>query len=76
MSFVDVRDPYTKKLLFRYDPVRNLVEIQERKVRRIVDLCQYQSGLKSVKNAVIVEQTTEQPQGTESVFKNAMSERS
>ncbi len=26
--FVDVRDPTTKRLLFRYDPTRELIEIK------------------------------------------------
>lgn len=41
MSFVDVRHPFTHKLLFRYDPVRQLIEIQERKVRTVIDLQEF-----------------------------------
>jgi len=36
--FVDVREPVTGKLLFRYDPERNLIEIQRRGVVTVVDL--------------------------------------
>jgi hypothetical protein len=39
--FLDVREPHTNRLLFRYDPLRQLVEIQERKVKTVVDLTQY-----------------------------------
>lgn len=37
-GFVDVREPHTKRLLFRYDPARNLVEVQARGVKTVVDL--------------------------------------
>ena len=40
LSFVDVREPHTNKLLFRYDPERNLVEVQRRGVKTVVDLTQ------------------------------------
>lgn len=43
MAFIDVREPHTKKLLFRYDPSREIIEIQERKVKTVVDLRQYQA---------------------------------
>jgi len=43
MAWVDVREPYTKKLLFRYDPIRCIIEIQERKVKTVVDLTQYEA---------------------------------
>ncbi len=36
--FMDVRDPHDGSLLFRYDPVRKLVEIRKRKVVRLIDL--------------------------------------
>lgn len=39
--FVDVRNPYTDKLIFRYDPIRNIVEHQVRGVKAIIDLNQY-----------------------------------
>lgn len=37
-SFVEVREPHTKRLLFRYDPGRNLVEVQARGIKTVVDL--------------------------------------
>jgi hypothetical protein len=41
MSFVDIREPHTDKLLFRYDVDRNLIEIQRRGEKTLVDLSQY-----------------------------------
>lgn len=38
MGWLDVREPVTGKLLFRYDPERNLIEIQRRGVVTVVDL--------------------------------------
>ena len=38
----DVRDPEHHKLLFRYDPLRNLVEVGSRGVVHVVDLTVYQ----------------------------------
>lgn len=40
-TFVDVRDPHTGKLLFRYDPKRQLVEVVQRGVRTLIDLSAY-----------------------------------
>lgn len=40
--FIDVREPGTSWLLFRYDPERHLIEIQRRGVRTLIDLTQYQ----------------------------------
>lgn len=39
-QFISVREPHTNKLLFRYDPVRLLVEVQRRGVKTVVDLTQ------------------------------------
>jgi protein tyrosine phosphatase (PTP) superfamily phosphohydrolase (DUF442 family) len=41
-DFVDVREPVTDKLLFRYDADRDIIEVQRRGVRTLVDLRQYQ----------------------------------
>jgi hypothetical protein len=41
-DFVDVREPQTEKLLFRYDPDRDIIEVQRRGVKTLVDLRQYQ----------------------------------
>jgi len=41
LGFVDVRDPLTGKLLFRYDARRSLVEVKQGKAPVIVDLGEY-----------------------------------
>lgn len=40
-SFVEVRDPHTGKLLFRFDAGRDLIEIQKRGKMTVVDLSQF-----------------------------------
>lgn len=42
-AFIPVHEPKTGRLLFRYDPERQLIEIQRRKVITVVDLAQYHS---------------------------------
>ena len=42
-DFVDVREPQTEKLLFRYDPDRDIIEVQRRGVKTVVDLTQYRA---------------------------------
>ena len=37
----DVRDPDHGKLLFRYDPLHNLVQVGSRGVIHVVDLSEY-----------------------------------
>ena len=37
----DVRDPATNKLLFRFDPARDLVQVGSRGVYHLVDLTEY-----------------------------------
>jgi len=41
MSFVDVREPHTNKLLFRFDAERDIIEVQRRGVKTLVDLYPY-----------------------------------
>ena len=41
MAFVDVREPHTGKMLFRFDAERDLIEIQRRQKVTLVDLTQY-----------------------------------
>ena len=41
--FVDVRHPYTGKLLFRFDPERDLIEIGERGKTTLIDLTPYRT---------------------------------
>jgi len=38
MGYIPVREPATNKLLFRFDPDRNLIEIKVRGVVTVVDL--------------------------------------
>lgn len=47
MGWLDVREPVTGKLLFRYDPERNLIEIQRRGVVTVVDLNHWECARKS-----------------------------
>ncbi len=39
--FIEVREPGTGKLLFRFDPERDLIQIARRGVVTVVDLSQY-----------------------------------
>lgn len=45
MSFVDIREPRTNWLLARFDPERDILEIQRRGVKTTVDLAQYRPQL-------------------------------
>lgn len=42
-GFVDVREPHTEKLLFRFDPIRDIIEVQRRGVITVVDLTQFRA---------------------------------
>jgi hypothetical protein len=44
MMFREVREPITGRLLFRFDPERDLIEYQERNMRVIIDLTQYRDN--------------------------------
>jgi hypothetical protein len=39
--FVEVREPQTQKLLFKFDPSRDIIEVQRRGVKTLVDLREY-----------------------------------
>lgn len=39
--FREIREPLTNKLLFRFDPERDLVEVRRRGVPVIIDLAEY-----------------------------------
>lgn len=41
--FIPIRSPFNHKLLFKYEPTHNLIEIVNRGQRLIVDLQQYQA---------------------------------
>jgi len=43
--FTEVREPYTGKLLFRFDPERDLIEIQDRGQKTIIDLSQFRRAV-------------------------------
>jgi hypothetical protein len=38
MSYLDIREPGTNHLLFRYDPTRRLIEIKNRERLTVIDL--------------------------------------
>jgi hypothetical protein len=46
-GFVDVRDKETGKMLFRYDPAAEIVEVQKRGQKMYVDLKSYQQSATS-----------------------------
>ena len=50
-QFVDVTEPYTGKLLLRYDPLRSIIEIQRRGVKTVIDLTQYKAPMSAQGNA-------------------------
>lgn len=62
MTYIDVRDPTTNKLLFRYDPVRRLVQIKQDRVIALVDLAQYDPQPPML--VVITPETLKSLQGT------------
>ena len=41
--FIDVRQRIMTRLLFGYDPNREIIEIQERGIRTLIDLTEYQA---------------------------------
>jgi len=50
MGYVDVREPGSGKLLFRFDPKRDIIEIQRRQVRTLVDLSRYRETVEGCKS--------------------------
>jgi hypothetical protein len=42
-GFIDVLEPHTAKLLFRFDPIRDIIEVQRRGVKTVVDLAKYRA---------------------------------
>lgn len=42
LAWVRVLEPNSGKLLFRYDPIRDIIEIQRRGVKTLIDLRAYQ----------------------------------
>ena len=50
MSYVPVLKPGTNKLIFKYDPIREIIEIQERGVKTVIDLTQYKAPASAQEN--------------------------
>jgi hypothetical protein len=42
--FVEVREPHTDKLLFKFDPHRDIIEVAQRGIKTVVDLSQYRQA--------------------------------
>ncbi len=53
--FVEVREPVTGRLLFRFDPARDLIEYKDRdkSIDVIVDLSRYREGAEPEEPRVI-----------------------
>jgi hypothetical protein len=45
--WLDVRDPRTRKLLFRFDPGRDLINLKRGRIDVIIPLRRYRSGGRS-----------------------------
>jgi len=50
-GFREVREPTTGKLLFRFDPQRDLIEIVSRRLPVIVDLTRYREDSQGLDNS-------------------------
>lgn len=53
--FVEVREPHTEKLLFKYDPCREIIEIVQRQKRTLVDLTLYKEIKKEKNEGILVD---------------------
>lgn len=53
-GFIDVLEPHTAKLLFRFDPIRDIIEVQRRGVKTVVDLAKYRAPEGALKDEVEV----------------------
>ena len=42
-GFIDILEPHTGKLLMRFDPQRDIIEVQRRGVKTVVDLTKYRA---------------------------------
>lgn len=42
-GFIDILEPHTARLLFRFDPIRDIIEVQRRGVKTVVDLTKYRA---------------------------------
>lgn len=58
--WLEIRHPKSGKLQFRYDPVRQLAEIQDRGDKQVIDLKQYQEQEPQANASVL--QKTQIPQ--------------
>jgi len=50
-TWLEIREPGSGKLLCKYDPERELLEIVRRRVRTIIDLKQYRDRYKEAEDA-------------------------
>ena len=55
--WVEVREQYTHRLLFRYDPCRLLVEIRQRGMTSLVDLTTIQAATAGTINQPPIDST-------------------
>ena len=44
MSYIDILEPRTGKLLFRFDPERDIIEVQRRGIKTVVDLNRFRAA--------------------------------
>lgn len=59
--WVEVREPHTDKLLFRYDPSRDLIQVQRRGILTTIDLkiyglagkCDRQNAMNVLQNTIV-----------------------
>ncbi len=42
MPYIEIRRPLDNKLLFKFDPIRRLIEHVDRNIKTVVDLTQYE----------------------------------
>ena len=41
VGWVDIKDPHTGKLLLKFHPMRDIIEVQRRGIKTVVDLTSY-----------------------------------
>lgn len=42
-GWVDIKEPHTGKLLLKFHPLRDIIEVQRRGVKTVIDLTSYRS---------------------------------
>lgn len=58
-----VLEPHTKKLLLRFDPERDIIEIQQRGVKTLIDLRQLRGACETAEPPSASERQPEQGNG-------------